>query len=309
MDNATGEQHAAQGTHLRGVILVLVAGTFWSIGGIVVRLIEQAQPWQIVFYRSLTLMLTLTVWIAYRHRGQMGSAFRAAGGRAVIAGLCLSLGFTCWIFALTHTTVANALFLLTTQPFIAAILGRLILRERVAPITWAAMTLALIGVAIMVNEGITLGAIWGDLLALAAALSISSFTIALRSGKSTDMFPAVWWGGGFATLIAAVMLGAGAQSVWVSGWDLGLCTLLGMVQVGFGLIAYTAGSRYLPAAELTLLSLTEVLLGPIWVWIGVGEVPSRPTLFGGIIVLTAVVWRAGYDFRSAPPRSPAKEDR
>uniref|UniRef100_UPI001177EEDA DMT family transporter n=1 Tax=Candidatus Entotheonella palauensis TaxID=93172 RepID=UPI001177EEDA len=132
MDTA-GEQHAAQATHLKGVILVLVAGTFWSISGIVVRLIEQAQPWQIVFYRSLTSMLTLTVWIAYQHRGQMGAAFRAAGGRAVTAGLCLSLAFTCWVFALTQTTVANAMFLLTTKPFIAAILGRLILRERVAP--------------------------------------------------------------------------------------------------------------------------------------------------------------------------------
>ncbi|ETX06949.1 DMT family transporter [Candidatus Entotheonella palauensis] len=302
MDTAAGEQHAARGTHRRGVILVLLAGTFWSISGIVVRLIEHAQPWQIVFYRSLTLMLALTVWISHRHRGQMGSAFRSAGGRAVAAGLCLSLAFTCWVFALTQTTVANALFLLTTKPFIAAILGRVILRERVAPITWVAMTLALIGVAIMVNEGMILGALWGDLMALATALSMSGFTIALRSGKSTDMFPAVWWGGGFATLIAAVMLGVRSQSVWVSGWDFGMCSVLGVVQIGFGLIAYTAGSRFLPAAELVLLSLIEVLLGPIWVWLGVGEVPSGPTLLGGVIVLTAVVWRAGHDFRSATPQ-------
>lgn len=300
MDTAAVEQHDNPSTHLRGVVLVLVAGTFWSISGIVVRLIDHAQPWQIVFYRSLTLMLTLSAWIAYRQRGHVISSFRTAGRMAVAAGLCLSLGFSCWIFALTQTTVANALFLLTTQPFIAAILGRLILGERVPRITWAAMTVALIGVGIMVSEGIALGTLRGNLMALAAAFSISGFTIALRQGKAIDMFPAVWWGGGFATLIAATMLWVDSQPVWVSGWDLGMCTLLGVVQIGFGLIAYTAGSRYLPAAELALLSLTEVLLGPIWVWLGVGEVPSRLTLLGGTIVLVAVVWRAGHEFRSTP---------
>ena len=301
MGTAADKQQTTRGMHLKGVFLVLLAGTFWSISGIVVRLIEDAQPWQIVFYRSLTLMLTLTAWIAYQQRGRVVQTFRAAGGIAMGAGLCLSLGFTCWIFALSHTTVANALFILTTQPFIAAILGRLILGERVLRITWVAMVLALIGVGIMVSEGIAVGTTWGNLMALAAAFSISGFTIALRHGKAIDMFPAVWWGGALASLIAAAMLGLRFQSVPLSGWDLGMCSLLGVVQIGFGLIAYTAGSRYLPAAELTLLSLTEVLLGPIWVWLGVGEIPSRPTLLGGAIVLAAVIWRAGYELY--PPAS------
>ena len=116
MDTAAVVQHDTQGMHLRGVVLVLVAGTFWSISGIVVRLIDHAQPWQIVLYRSLTLMLTLSAWIAYRQRGHVVSAFRDAGGMAVAAGLCLSLGFACWIFALTQTMVANALFLQQGAP-------------------------------------------------------------------------------------------------------------------------------------------------------------------------------------------------
>ena len=298
MGTAPDDQHAVRRIHLKGVVLVLLAGTFWSISGIVVRLLQHALPWQIVFYRSLTLMLTLTVWIAYRQRGQIVAAFRAAGAQAVRAGLCLSLGFTCWIFALAYTTVANALFLLTTQPFIVAILGRLLLGERVPRITWVTMTLALTGVGIMVRDGLAVGSLWGDLMALAAAFSISGFTVALRQGKDIDMFPAVWWGGGFAALTAATMLVSSSQSVWVSGWDLGMCSLLGVVQIGFGLIAFTAGSRYLPAAELALLSLTEVLLGPVWVWLGVGEVPSGAALLGGVFVLAAVVWRAGHELRA-----------
>ena len=126
--------------------------------------------------------------------------------------------------------------------------------------------------------------------------------IALRQGKDVDMFPAVWWGGGFATLTAAIMLMISSQSALVGGWDLGMCSLLEVVKIGFGLTAFTAGSRYLPAAELALLSLTEVLLGPIWVWIGVGKVPNGTTLLGGAFVLAAVVWRAGHELRT--PSSP-----
>jgi drug/metabolite transporter (DMT)-like permease len=122
-------------TYIKGVTLVLLAGMFWSIGGIVVRMIEHANAWQIVFYRSLALAITLTVVILWRQRGGVLEAFRKARVIAALAGFCLSLGFACWIFALTHTTVANALFLLTTQPFITAILALLVLGERVLRIT------------------------------------------------------------------------------------------------------------------------------------------------------------------------------
>jgi DME family drug/metabolite transporter len=111
------------------------------------------------------------------------------------------------------------------------------------------------------------------------------------------MFPAVWWAGVFATLLSGGMLLVTGQSFGMSSWDLGMCTILGVVQIGFGLMAFTVGSHYLPAAELAPLSIIEVILGPIWVWLGVGEVPSRLTLVGGAIVLTAVVWRALYGLR------------
>jgi drug/metabolite transporter (DMT)-like permease len=134
--------------------------------------------------------------------------------------------------------------------------------------------------------------LFGNLIALGAALGLSGFTIALRKGKDLDMFPATWWAGSFASLLAAGMLLTHGHALTVGLWDFGMCTILGVVQIGCGLMAYTVGSRYLPAAELAMLSLTEVILGPIWVWLGVGEVPSRWTLLGGMIMLVAVAWQA-----------------
>ncbi len=292
---AAADSGSAHQFRLNGVVLVLLAGTFWSIGGIVVRLVVEATAWQIVFYRSLTSAFTLTVFILVRYRGAFWNALRTAGVTAGVARLCLSVAFVCWIFAVMYTTVANALFLLTTQPFITALLALVLLRERVLRITRLTMSLAIVGVGVMLSESLALGTLAGNLLALGAALGISSFTVALRQGKETDMFPAAWWAGGFATVIAAGMMQANGQTFGVGTWDLGMCTILGVVQISFGLMAYTAGSRYLPAAELTLLSLTEVILGPIWVWLGIGEVPSPWTLAGGMIMLAAVVWRALYE--------------
>ncbi len=282
----------ARSDHTNGVALVILAGTCWSIGGILVRLIADASPWHIVFYRSLTLAITLAIVLLIRHGRAWMQAVHAAGVMAAVAGMCMAIAFASWIFALMHTTVANALFLLTTQPFLTAILARVILGERVHRTTWLTMSLALVGVGVMVRESLTLGTLFGNLIALGAALGLSGFTIALRKGKDLDMFPATWWAGSFASLLAAGMLLTHGHALTVGLWDFGMCTILGVVQIGCGLMAYTVGSRYLPAAELAMLSLTEVILGPIWVWLGVGEVPSRWTLLGGMIMLVAVAWQA-----------------
>ncbi|MDH3598264.1 MAG: DMT family transporter [Candidatus Tectomicrobia bacterium] len=295
-------------TRSYGVMLVLLAGTFWSIGGIVVRLIMEANAWQIVFYRSLSLAMTLALVVLIRYQGNFWNALRSAGVIAAVAGGCLSVSFVCWIFALMYTTVANALFLLTTQTFLTALLAFALLGERVPRITWLTMSLATIGVGVMLSEGLALGTLSGNLFALGAAFGLSGFTVALRKGKEVDMFPATWWAGIFSTVFAACMLQANGLAFSVGVWDLGMCTILGVVQIGCGLIAFTAGSYYLPAAELALLALTEVILGPIWVWLGVGEVPSAWTLVGGMIMLVAVIWRALYEVRrqsSRPHIAPA----
>jgi len=269
--------------------------------GIIVRLIESANEWQIVFDRSLALVLTLLVVLVVRNGRAIFSAFRTAGINASVGGLCLGSGFACWIFSLTHTTVANALFLLSTAAFLTAILARIVIGERVPRATWLAMTVALLGVAVMVGEGVVAGTLFGNVMGLTAALAFSGFTVALRRGKSVDMLPTVCLAGVFASIIAGIVILATGIGFVVSGYDLSLCVTLGIGQIGCGLILFTIGSRYVPAAELALLSLTEVVLGPLWVWIGVGEVPSLWTFLGGIIVLAAVAGRALFEVRRRPP--------
>lgn len=287
-----GRQPARDPSHLRGVLLVLLAGAFLSIGGIGVRLIEAAGGWQILFYRSLFVIAVLAAVLGYRRRGGLVGAFRAAGLPAVFAGLSLSVAFSGFIFSLLYTTVANTLFVLAAAPFLAAVLGLLVLGEAVRRATWLAMAAALAGVGIMVGEGVAIGSPLGDLIALLAALGFAGFTVALRWGKTRDMQPAVCWAALFTAIAAGVMIASSGRGYGISVWDLGLCAVMGAVQIGAGLTVYTAGSRHLPAAELTLLSLTEVVLGPVWVWLGVGEVPSLATLLGGAIVLGAIAGHA-----------------
>jgi len=276
----------------RGVVLVLLAGVCWSIAGLVVRLIHDAGEWTILFYRSLALVLILVLYIALRNGATVLPAFRAAGRTAALAGAFLSAGFACWIFAMTHTTIANALFVLSASPFLAALLARLVLGESVRRVTLVCMAASMIGIGVMVVEGVALGTLAGNLFALGAAAGFAAFSVTLRAGRGVDMTPAVCWAGIWATLLAAAVLLATGRGFAISVHDLGLCVLMGWVQVGLGLILYTIGSRHLPAAELTLLSLTEVVLGPVLVWLGVGERPSMLTLVGGAIVLGALAAQA-----------------
>ncbi len=273
--------------------LVVLAGLLMSIGGIGVRLIESADAWQILFYRSLALIATLLVVLGIRNRGALLGTFRAAGAPAVVAGLCLSFAFCGFIFSLGYTTVANTLFVLAAAPFLAAVLGLLVLGEAVRRATWLAMATALAGIGVMVWEGFAGGNPLGNLTALVAAFGFAGFTVALRWGKTRDMRPAVCWAALFTLGVAGLMIVLGGTGDFaISAWDLGLCVVMGAVQVGAGLLVYTAGSRHLPAAELALLALTEVVLGPIWVWLGIGETPSPATLLGGAIVFGAIAGNA-----------------
>lgn len=295
---------ASDALYARGVVLVLLAGVAWSTAGLVIRLMEQADGWQIVFWRSAAMVPTLLVFIALRNRGALALAFRRAGWNALVGGLCMSFAFVGFVFALLHTTVANVLFILSAAPLLAAVLGRLILGEAVRPATWIGMTGAVVGVGVMVAGSLERGALFGNLIALLTTFGFAGFTIALRRGRQVDMLPAVCLGGVFSMLLAGLAIGItapGLAGFRVSGHDLALCLSLGIVQLSLGLALYTFGSRHVPAAELALLAMTEVVLGPIWVWLGVGETPAAATLFGGAVVLAAVVFQAIHGARRPRP--------
>ena len=292
------QDHAA---YRRGIGLVLLAGGFWSIAGLVVRLIDAATAWQILFYRSLALTLFLLLVLAVRSGGNPFAAYRKAGRSAVLGGLALVLAFSGSIISLQQTTVANAMFLFATAPFMAALLARPLLGEQPRRATWIAMVFAAVGVSIMVGEGLSLGQGAGNLAAVVSALGFALFTIALRWGRSGDMLPAVSLGGVFMTLVAGIACLASGDTLIISAHDTALSLGLGVVQLGFGLCLYTLGSKVVPASDLALLSMTEVVLGPLWVWLLLGETASQYTLLGGAILLAAIAGNAVTQLRHRPP--------
>ena len=271
----------------RGVVFVFAAGALWSTVGLGIRLIEDASVWQILLYRSIALS-------AFR------DIVRRSGRPAAIAGLALVAAYSGGIYSIQAIPVANALLLFAAAPFMTAVLGKIILNERVRSATWIAIIVAVSAIAIMVSEQTSLGALTGSLAALGSAFGFSVFTIALRWGKSGEMLPAVFLSGLFAIIITSAICVVLGSSFMLSLRDGGISMGMGVFQVGAGLVLYTLGSRSLPAAELTLLSLAEVLLGPFWVWLFLGEDASIRTLIGGMLLLTAIAGNSLSGSRRSP---------
>ena len=287
-----------------GIPLVLMAGIFWSLSGLVYRWIEVATAWQVLFYRSLSLFCFIALWLVVRYRGRLVGVFQSAGRLSVLGGLCLSIAFSGYILALDQTSVANALFILAAAPFFAALLGRVLLSEHISWTTSLAMGMAALGLAVMAGNELAIGRGLGELFALAAALGLAGLTITLRMRRTTDMLPAILFASLFATLFALTGMLWDGDSLILIPKDLSLSISLGVFQVGLGFMLYTAGSRHLPAVELTLLSLTEVIVGPILAWLGADEVPSTTTLAGGALILLAIVTLAMLGQRHQPAKTP-----
>ncbi|MEM7734063.1 MAG: DMT family transporter [Pseudomonadota bacterium] len=284
-----------------GLIYVFMAGVLWSTVGLGIRLIEDAVVWQILLYRSVSLSLFLYIVIRLRSgEGPFVQLYRM-GWPAVIAGLSLVAAYAGGIFAIQSTSVANAMLLFASAPFMAAVLGWIVLREGVRWATWFAIVVAIGGVGVMVAGEGDSGAMLGNLAALGSAFGFAVFTVALRWGRSGEMLPSVFLSGIFGIVITGVICVVAGLPLVLSVNDGGIAVGMGVFQVGAGLILYTLGSRSLPAAELTLLSLAEVVLGPLWVWLFLGEVTGANTLLGGAILLAAIVGNAVSGMRRRPP--------
>jgi DME family drug/metabolite transporter len=283
-----------------GVLLVLAAGVFWSSMGIGIRLLQEANVWQVLFWRSIAIVAFLFAIIALRAKGRPLAVIRRGGIAAALGGLCLVFAFTGAIYSMQATTIANAVFMFAVSPFFAALLGRLLLGESVRRATWVAMGAAILGIALMVGEGIAMGHALGNAAAVLTALAFAGFTVALRWKKLGDMMPAVFLGGLFATIAGGVICAWDEHSFAIPANDIALSLAMGVFQVGLGLALYTLGSRSVPAAELALLSTTEVVLSPIWVWLAFGETAGLYTLAGGAVVMLAIAGNALSGLRRKP---------
>jgi drug/metabolite transporter, DME family len=292
-----------------GVICVLAAGTLWSLMGLMLRQIDAASVWAILFWRSVGMVPVLLAMIVLASKGRPLAAIRSVGIAGTIGGLSLVAAFAGAIFAIQTTTVANAVFLFTASPFVAAILGWLCLREQVRRTTWIAIVMAVSGMFIMVREGLATGAIEGNIAALISAAGFGAFSVALRWGRVADMTPAILLGSLFSIIAAAIILTVQGAPIRVSTHDIAISMAIGAVVLATGLALYTLGSRVIPAADLTLISMVEVMLAPVWVWAFLNETASPGTFIGGAILLAAVAFNAIAGARTRPSQGVAPHPR
>ena len=262
---------------IAGRLWVLSAGLCMSAGGPIIRLADESTAWQFLFYRSLGAGLVLLVYLVVSRR-PVPAAIRGTGAAGLVGGLCLAVGFAGFVWGVMTSTVANALFLISASPLFAALLGWLVLRERVSRSMWFAMGGVMAGVAIMVGEGLAEGDLFGDLAALSAALGFAGFSVCIRRGRHTDMSPTILIAAAVTAAVSGALALAGGTGLAVPLADIGLAAAYGVLVIGAGIFMLTVGARHVPAAELVVLSLTEVVFGTIWVALAFGEVPSLLTL-------------------------------
>jgi drug/metabolite transporter (DMT)-like permease len=278
----------------RGRLFVALAAIAWSTAGLLQRELTASAGTQLAG-RALFALIGVLTYVLATERGNVVRAFRATGPGGLAVAVLMAISSGTFIIALNHTSVANVLFVLAIGPVLAAALGTLV-GEPVPGRTWMAMAIALGGVALMVGGPDRPSAL-GAGLSILCALAFAVMLVITRRRRDVSMAPATC----VSQLLVLLGAAAFADAGQVGAKDLGLLVGLGVGQIGLGLIFITIGARLIPAAEVALITLLEIVLGPIWVWAALGEQPGAATLAGGAIVLGAVVYQA----LAAPQPEPA----
>ena len=274
--------------------VVVFAGLLWSFGPLVVRNMDDPGliPWQYLFARGLVIFFLLNIYLFFDEGIEFYKNYLRIGIAGIIGGVVLGTAMITFIWSITNTSVAITLLCLSAMPFITALLGFLFLKETIRPSVWVAIFVASIGVAIMAFDSVSIGSINCLIYGLAAAFGFSIFSVSLRWKKETPKFTTVAVAGLFCCLFSIAILIQKDLNFISSSKNQGLFALHGTL-VCLGLILYSIGSKNLPAAELTLLSLTEVIGGIFWVWIpilGINEIPTNNTIIGGFLIFMAIIY-------------------
>ena len=271
-----------------GYILLLFGAFCLSWGGFIVRSFEEASVWQILLIRSVFFVIALTFFLISTYKKDTLKIFKDAGYPALVAGLVLSLSFVAYVYAMTITTVANVVFIISTQTMFLAITGYIFLKEKISLISFISIVLAMSGITIMIGDSILSGSLLGNIIALAIPINFSILVIIIRKNKNLDMVPAIFYSGIFSAIYGFIL----SENLIISQKDLGLSFLLGVPQLAFGFIFVTIGSRTTPAATVGLLMLTESIFGPIWGWLFFNEIPPTSVFIAGAMIITAVIIRS-----------------
>ena len=268
-----------------GYILLLFGGFCLSWGGFIVKSFQDATVWQILFLRSLFFLLALTVFLIFTYKKNTLKKIKESGYPAVLGGFVMSFSFISFVVAMTNTTVANVVFIISTQSMFLAIFGYFYLKEKVSLIGFASITLAMTGIIIMVGDSISTGSLFGNLVALAIPINFSILVMIIRKNSNLDMVPAIFYSGIFSCIYGLFL----SESFIFSTHDIFLGFLLGVPQLALGFICITIGSRTTASATIGLLMLSETVFGPIWVWLFLNEIPPLSVFIGGAVIILAII--------------------
>ena len=270
---------------LPGPLLIFFGALSLSFGGLIVKSFEGATLWQILFWRSLFFSLTVLTFLIITYKSKVLKSFYDSGLPGFIGGLILSIGFCGYVFAMYNTTVANTNFIISLQILFLAIFGFFFLKEKINLITLISLILAMSGVLIMVGNSLSPGELSGNLAAFTMPITFAVLIMIVRKFPSVDMVPAQFVAGISSCLIGLSL----SPTILISPHDIFLGFLAGFFQIGFGFIFITIGARTTPSAMVGIIMLSESVLGPIWAFLFVSEIPSLYGLIGGAIILFAVL--------------------
>ena len=276
------------------VPIVLFAGLFWSLGPYVVRNIDAANtvPWQYLFTRGIVIFLLLNCFLYFEEGIKFYKNYLKVGLSGILGGLGLAIAMISFIWSITNTSAAITLLCLAAMPFITALLSFLFLKEKISLSVWLTIILAAIGIVIMAVGNKDTGSIIGLIFGLASALGFAIFSVTLRWRRQTPKFTTVSIAGLICAIISGFVILNQDLNFLSSSKNQALFATHGSL-VCIGLILYSMGSKHIQAAELTLLSLTEVIGGIFWVWLpwlGINEIPSNNTIIGGFLIFVSIFY-------------------
>ena len=275
-----------------GMFLMIICCITISTSPLIFRSVENADIWQINIYRSFSWISALSLILLVKYRTKIINKIFAIGRWGILAGVFLASAQTCYIYALDNTTVANVVFILSAVPFVTALIAYIFLKEIIKTPTIVMMFFAVIGVFIMVNEGVNTGNTFGNIMAILTLLCFACFPVILRKNRHIDMIPTL--------IVPAIIIGVigfiiKGNDILISNNDMALSFIWGGILNGIAHSIFIIATRHLMAAEITLFMLLEFSLAPLWVWYFIGETPAVNTLYGGSIVMSALALLTFYE--------------
>ena len=273
---------------LPGPLLVFMGAVCLSFGGLIVKSLEGANLWQILFWRQTFFVIIVALYLIISYKKNFFKSFYNSGLSGFIGGLFLGIGFVAYVFSMYTTTVANTNFIITTETIFLAVFGYFFLKEKINLITFISIVLGMSGVLLILGNSLSIQSseqFIGNIVAFIMPISFAILVIVIRKYPSVDMVPAQFIAGVFAAIIGFIVAG----KLSISFHDLFLASLAGFFQIGFGFIFITIGSQTTPSAVVGVLMLTEAVFGPLWAWLFINEVPPVSVLVGGGIIVFSIL--------------------